>query len=244
MREEWNGIPHIRLLLGDAMLESVRRSSSLLLLALMLAPLAAGVGGMGGCKHQDPERTYRQLLSDARHRMDAGDFDAALDTVEQAIDLRPSDLTGHLARGNVLFYAGRYADAVAAYERATDLDPRSAEAEFGAGLAFDRLDRSDEASTRLQRAFELYGERINAAGAGEDIDEDDLISAKLHRSVILSLRGHRELAVAGIEILAAEHPDWRGEGFWMGLVKAERFNPEPFPHPQAKATPPATRVSS
>jgi tetratricopeptide (TPR) repeat protein len=76
--------------------------------------------------------------------------------------LRPDSSLAHFNLGVALHYAGRRREAMAAYRRALDLDPKDAEAQNNLGVALEEEGRTDEAADRYGRAAALRPEWASA----------------------------------------------------------------------------------
>lgn len=158
---------------------------------------------------------YRGLLADrpgdlelhravARCAGAAGDVTAALRTIDAAVAIAPDRADLHGDRGQVLQIAGRDGDALAAYRRATALDPAFAPALYGAAQVHERMHRLDDAAEAL------------AAAARVDPGSPYL---RLYRATVDRRRGRAGEAQAGLEDLIADQPPddvcWRA---WYELA--------------------------
>ncbi len=63
--------------------------------------------------------------------------------------------TAHLMLGDALVQQERYAEGIAEYRKAVELDPESAEGPFRIGRALLRQDKTDEALVELKKAAKL-----------------------------------------------------------------------------------------
>ena len=79
----------------------------------------------------------------------------ALDTIDQAIAIAPTQAELHVTRGIIMVGAGRLGDARAAYETAMDLDPLLPEAVFHLGHLELRLGNRREAVAAFKEAVRL-----------------------------------------------------------------------------------------
>lgn len=86
---------------------------------------------------------------------DAGEASSALAEVDEALKVRPGSGDAHNQRGLLLGGSGRYAEAAAAFERATGLDPQNARFWFNLGLARVRAGNRDAAEAALKRALAI-----------------------------------------------------------------------------------------
>jgi Flp pilus assembly protein TadD len=69
--------------------------------------------------------------------------------------LRPGSAEGHLDLGTVLYNIGQTSEAVAAFTRAVELDPRSVRAHESLGTALWRQGREAEAAEHFREAAAL-----------------------------------------------------------------------------------------
>jgi len=123
---------------------------------------------------QQPERV--EAFGDlATLYLQTGDTAAATDALTrgEAAGFRSGE--HHYSLGARLYRDKEYDQAVAAFERALEIEPELAKAERSLGAAFDRLDRREDAVEHLQRYLELapaapdaerVAEQIRAAGGG------------------------------------------------------------------------------
>src|SRR5262249_30188890 len=73
----------------------------------------------------------------------------------RALRIDPGSAEAWCNRGNVLGEIGRYAAALAGFDRALAIDSRHAEAWYNRGIALGELQRHDEAPARFDRALAL-----------------------------------------------------------------------------------------
>ena len=66
--------------------------------------------------------------------------------------------TSHLNRGRTFERAGRYSEAVAAYQEAAQLDPSDVDAQVRLGLVLRVLGRDEEANEAFRAALDLRAE--------------------------------------------------------------------------------------
>lgn len=198
----------------------MRWSLSVLLVVCLLA-------GPGGCgrepAHVQRDRAIRRAVASLK----AQENDKALEQIDQAIAADPEAAHAHQVRGSVLFHMERYDDAVAAYQRAATLNPRSAEARLGAALALRRLDREASAAGHLTEAERLFADRLanppDAARFSQDYIDTAMIHAKIHLALIAAIRGESEAALGQVDRIAAAHPDWEEADAWRGIIRSGAF---------------------
>jgi beta-barrel assembly-enhancing protease len=121
-----------------------------------LRRVAAASGG-GGIRNQDVylRRTASVLLVNGGVELAAGRYRAAWDQVQRYLRLEPRDASAHLLLGEIArrdATQGWTEAALSSYRRAIELDPRTAEAWRGLGLAL--MKKGDGAEAR--KAFRQY----------------------------------------------------------------------------------------
>jgi tetratricopeptide (TPR) repeat protein len=84
----------------------------------------------------------------------------AQDEVNKAVQLDPKAPTNYVSRGVGNYYlpaslGGGVDTAIKDFQKAIELDPRSAEAHLWLGLALRKANRNPEARKELQRAIDL-----------------------------------------------------------------------------------------
>lgn len=96
-------------------------------------PAAPGLVDRHGSSRQEmePAAVYRWLLLDGHEASCRGRLTDALAIFEQAAREGPRRIEGHLNVGRTLLRMRRYADARAAFDRATALEPENAAARAG-----------------------------------------------------------------------------------------------------------------
>ena len=118
----------------------------------------------------DPASTIVHRLL-AEIDMMRGRFDLALAQTDRALEINPSDAEGFAARGAILLWAGRAAEALPWLEGARRLDRANARVDLDLGAAYYFLGRYGEAVEVLDRALagnlgrntQLVGRSILAA---------------------------------------------------------------------------------
>jgi tetratricopeptide (TPR) repeat protein len=97
----------------------------------------------------------------------AGDSDAAIRNLRQALQLNPGNVVALDNLGNVYRHAGQWAEAQAMFESALKADPSDADASYGLGMVFAQQNDTDSAYRFLERAIELrpgYPDALNNLG--------------------------------------------------------------------------------
>jgi tetratricopeptide (TPR) repeat protein len=108
----------------------------------------------------DPDATKAYLLS-AYVSLYGKDYDRALAQVDQALAINPSDAECYQARGGILTWSGRSADAVTWLEGALRLGGTNAEVLMNLGISRYALGQYEEAIGTLDRALARNPGRMN-----------------------------------------------------------------------------------
>jgi tetratricopeptide (TPR) repeat protein len=88
----------------------------------------------------------------------------ALADLDALVAKNPKDADAHYARGFVLSRTGKNNDeAVAAYDKAFELDNRLADAAYNAGVVLGRIGNTKEAVVRFERALKVAPKMVDAA---------------------------------------------------------------------------------
>ncbi|HSY19881.1 MAG TPA: sulfotransferase [Candidatus Acidoferrales bacterium] len=98
----------------------------------------------------------------AGNEQSLGNFQAAADIFKLMLALMPGSPELHNNRGVMLQMAGRYAEALASYDRAVALKPDYALAHFNRGYTLNKLNRQEEALAGYDRAIVLKPDLANA----------------------------------------------------------------------------------
>jgi len=102
------------------------------------------------------------LLTRARELREAGDLQAALDSLQKLVADAPDSAVVHHEHGLALLAAGRHAEAAVAFRRAVVLQPDRAAAQFNLALALDRLGDESAALAAYERAAAMAPGRTGA----------------------------------------------------------------------------------
>jgi tetratricopeptide (TPR) repeat protein len=89
----------------------------------------------------------------------------ALEEVNKAIQLDPNSALGYLSRGVGNYYlpptfGGGVDKAIADFQKATEMDPKLADAQLWLGIALRKLNRNAEARKALEKSLQLNPNRI------------------------------------------------------------------------------------
>lgn len=99
--------------------------------------------------------TYTNMVVNGYAVNPEADIRAAEQLLERLTALRPDTAFTHNARGAVMRVQGRHAEALAAYRRASELDPSTLPARANAGLMLILLGRAQEAIAPIRAAIAL-----------------------------------------------------------------------------------------
>jgi tetratricopeptide (TPR) repeat protein len=139
--------------------------------------------------------------AEAFRLLQAGDHQAALEAVQRALSVDPSNARAHVAGGIALRMAGRLAEARAALARARQLDPRDHAAAYEAGLAAQLMGDAHAAQEAFERSAELRPEFFPAHFAAGLVhaDQKEWAQAQARFRRVLELRPgdpHAQLQLA------------------------------------------------
>lgn len=120
-------------------------------LALLEQPALAG---------GDDELVRRQYLALAALR--SGETDRAVQEAEALVDNYPENAPAHNLAGGVYMALERFDEARAAFERASELAPESAQVAFNKGLLALSQDNAEEAVSHLERGLQTAPDNLTA----------------------------------------------------------------------------------
>ena len=126
----------------------------------------------------------------AHKQYDRGDYDAALDTLKEGLQLYPHAVELHVGLGYTRLAREEYAWARGAFEKALVLDPKDPDAMVGMGETLMRFGRTAEA--------DVFFERVRTGPAGDDPELLLAMGRALYREGRFhDARGCFEAGVAG-----------------------------------------------
>jgi tetratricopeptide (TPR) repeat protein len=176
------------------------------------------------------------------------EYDLALPDLVQAVELAPDDGYAWEMLGQTYYLLGEYDQALASYDEAIRLEPTELEPYYHRAFAFMAIDDLDAALEDLDRILLLepghsgahYGRgRIHAAlgyyeeaiadftEAMEDQDREyewpyfPQDSPYLDRALAFQALGRSEEALADLDLLIEEEPDWHLPYYHRGLIHKE-----------------------
>ena len=129
------------------------------IVALALIALAGTRASAQGRKPQGQVILERAIAKEKQ----AGALEEALRELDALIGRNAKDADAHYARGWVLSRLGKDEAAVAAYDRAFELERTLADAAYNAGVVLGKLGKSDEALGRFERALLANPRHVDAA---------------------------------------------------------------------------------
>ncbi len=104
--------------------------------------------------HEHDELVYA-LYEQGCERLDGGNFSAAAEVLELAIEREPTTASLHEALGRAYFASARVDKARSEFERAVEITPSDDYAHFGVGRCFERQGRLPEAAKHFKLACAL-----------------------------------------------------------------------------------------
>ena len=118
--------------------------------------LAIGVWQLRSLKPvNDPQHT---LYREGVNKYDAGNYEGAVEDLNQAIGLNPKNALAYNKRGDAYYRLGDYEQAQADSSQAILLNPQDANAYFDRGFAFSELGKYKEAIADYTQAIKLNSE--------------------------------------------------------------------------------------
>jgi tetratricopeptide (TPR) repeat protein len=162
-----------------------------------------------------PRSVTEQLPPEVQPRL--GNLTSLLDSLKRAMPQLTFTANDYLKEGNALFFETRYDDALAAYDRAIQLNPELYEAWFTKASTLMLLQRYDEAASAYRFATQLKPESYDAwSGQGTALMKaqqyeaaiaalDEAIDLKPEDPLALFNRGN---AHAGLDRLEAALEDY------------------------------------
>ncbi len=161
--------------------------------------------------YKSAEKIYRKLLAEFPEQpklhvwigaalRKLNKFEAAIEHIQTAIALEPTDFEAHHGLGGVLHDQGRFADAEACYRRAMGIFPMSAQAANNLGCVLQDQGKTDDSLEWFSRALQidpnLTGAYYNMASAAFDDRSLAAADAALQRA----LQGDREFQLARVHL--------------------------------------------
>src|SRR5437762_1260794 len=146
--------------------------------------------------------SFERLASQAQDAMDSGRIPEAIQLYTRTTELRPEWTEGWWHLGTLLFDAGRFAEARAAFEHFVAVEKEQPGPGFGMlGLSAFQLKLYSKALAALERGRKL--------GLGNN--PEFVHSVLYHAGILHTLLGEPEIALQRLTLLAnqmaAEHPD-------------------------------------
>jgi Flp pilus assembly protein TadD len=102
----------------------------------------------------DDEIVY-SLYEQGCRRLEVGNFTAAAEVLELAIEREPTKASLHEALGRAYFATARVEQARGEFQRAVEINPSDDYAHFGVGRCFERQGRLPEAAKHYKLACAL-----------------------------------------------------------------------------------------
>jgi tetratricopeptide (TPR) repeat protein len=100
----------------------------------------------------------KKLYQDGVNKYDAGNYEGAIEDLNQAIELNPQSALAYNRRGDAYYRLGDYEQAQADSSQAILLNPQDANAYFDRGFAFSELGKYKEAIADYTQAIKLNSE--------------------------------------------------------------------------------------
>jgi tetratricopeptide (TPR) repeat protein len=168
-----------------------------------------------------------------------GEFKAALNYFQDAVEARPDDAEAWFGLGNCYIGLEQPEDAIAAYRQVIRNDPQNAVAYYNLGVYYRQLGRHEAALATFEAALAMapdhipsrfeMGETLHAMGRDTEAKTAyaDIIAqaprfypAYFRMGIVCNQLGQYEEAIAAQEKVLALKPDFAPAYFAMGLVYA------------------------
>jgi Flp pilus assembly protein TadD len=148
----------------------------------------------------------------------AGDFAAAVERFDEALDLNPSCLECQFNSGVAFGELQQFVDAEAAYRRVLEIDPDYAAAYYGLVTIYVRQNRPADAVEARRQANRIALERLAISRAESDLVINGGITF-LNAGNLVDARRRFEEALNKNRSYAPAH-------YWLGVVLAEQGEPD------------------
>jgi tetratricopeptide (TPR) repeat protein len=134
------------------------------------------------------------LLGLAQSNLMLQQFSGALVTIDQLLALEPGNTAALKLKGDVLYLAGRDAEAESALLRAIEIDPKDENSRYALGRIYYQLNRFPDAARQFQTMLELdpksYRAHDNLALTYEAMNQDNLALKHYFRALDLVHKDH------------------------------------------------------
>ena len=118
------------------------------------------------------------LMAQGENAMGRRDYDSALRSFNQVIQIAPGFAEGWNRRATLYYLMGRHEDSLADIEKTLALEPRHFGALAGRGLVYSALEEPDLALRSFEAALavnpHMVGARINAEAIRKDLGDRDI----------------------------------------------------------------------
>jgi Flp pilus assembly protein TadD len=132
--------------------------------AITICALLTGCGGGHGSYTQAALDKSNQRLGaikagaeyeTARQQFLSGELDKGLSTIDLAISLAPDVPKSHVLRGKIMLEKGNYEESLESMNTAININADSVEAHFHRGVAYERINRWEDALAQYKMCEEL-----------------------------------------------------------------------------------------
>ena len=106
----------------------------------------------GGCRSKS-ERLYRQALKEARR----GEFDSAVASLRQYLQLDPQSARGYNALGRIYRSRNNYSQAIEELEKALDLDQEDPLPPYNLAAIYQQMENIPQARQYYQLSLKNHG---------------------------------------------------------------------------------------
>lgn len=117
------------------------------------------------------------------------DYDDADNWMRRSLQMNSKDPDAWYGLGRIRYTKGRFQDAVECFQKALALEPRSVKAENNLGLAYEGLNRTDDAIAAYRKALQFEQD------LGEQASKPPGEQPMLNLAIVLMHRGHFDEAL-------------------------------------------------
>ncbi len=193
--------------------------------AISILALAAGLASVWACDNshravESPAAKRQNQLSLARTLFHQAKYKEALILAEATVRDYPDYVEAHLLKGQILHGLGAqerkasfHEQAIAAFDKAIELDDKSAVAHMDRGMSLMAVDRPDEADQAFERAHGLFTAEL----ASRSWDE----AVKLNLALIAHARGDTRSALDQVELILTTTPDFAPAEHAKAMLKQQ-----------------------
>ena len=127
-----------------------------------LSELTENISKAQNLSNEEKKAIVEQKVAEGTQAMSEGDFQAALKTYNEWIEMNPQDANAHKSRGDVYQEMKNYNRAVENYDEAIEINSDFAIAYCSRGASYIKLGNYEQAIKDLNKAIELQPDYVDA----------------------------------------------------------------------------------